>query len=48
MGAFRSLPLEQERSHRYYIDQCAAMFQEDFFFNRSRHWTGFCRLAVIC
>lgn len=31
MGALRSLPLEQERIHRYYIDQCAAVFQEDFF-----------------
>lgn len=47
MGALRSLPLEQERSHRYYIDQYAAMFQEDFFY-RSKHWTGFRRLAVIC
>ena len=47
MGALMSLPLEQERSHRYDIDQCAAMFQEDFFYG-SRHWTGFCRLAVIC
>ena len=28
MGALRSLLLEQESSHRYYIDQWAAVFQE--------------------
>ena len=47
MGALRSLLLEQESSHRYYIDQWAAVFQENFLY-RSRHWPRFCMLAVLC
>ena len=47
MRALRSLPLEQESSHRYYIDKRAAVFQENFIY-RSRHWTRFCMLAELC